>query len=102
MPARNTAITLAAIGRSKPESPVATTMSGPAALLIVSQLGMGALLGMLGLLLAAPLLVAAMVTVQVLYVRDVLEEPVRVLGAPEESAGRRGRARSGRAKEEPT
>jgi predicted PurR-regulated permease PerM len=78
------------------------TISLPAALLIVSQLGMGALLGMLGLLLAAPLLVAAMVTVQVLYVRDVLEEPVRVLGAPEESAGRRGRARSGRAKEEPT
>ena len=45
---------------------------------------------------------AALGTVRVVYVRHGLGEPVRVLGAPEESAGRRRRARSGRAKEEPT
>jgi hypothetical protein len=67
---------------------------------------MGALLGMLGLLLAAPLLVAGMVAVQMLYVRDVLGERVRVLGEPEEGAaqpaGERARTKRGDAKRKAT
>jgi predicted PurR-regulated permease PerM len=75
-------------------------ISLPPALLIVAQLGLGTLLGVLGLLAATPLLVAAMVTVQVLYVQRVIGEPVQVLGeSEEEGAGAKppgGRRRSKR------
>jgi predicted PurR-regulated permease PerM len=60
-------------------------VSLPAALLILAQVGFGTVLGGLGLLLATPLAVAAIVLVQALYVQDVLGEPVQLLG---ESPGR--------------
>jgi predicted PurR-regulated permease PerM len=68
----------------------------PAAVLLVSQVGMGILLGGLGLLVATPLAVAVIVTVQALYVQDVLGEPVRLLGepAPEDDPPKRRVARS--------
>lgn len=46
----------------------------PPALLIMSQVVLGALLGALGVVLAAPLTVAALVLVRELYVKDVLEQ----------------------------
>jgi hypothetical protein len=55
---------------------------------------MGTLLGRLGLLAAAPVLVAAVVTVQVLYVKELMGEPVRVLGESEEQ-GSGGEPRGG-------
>ncbi|MGZ8216647.1 AI-2E family transporter [Methylomagnum sp.] len=51
-------------------------VSLPPALLMASQLVMGAGFGILGLLLAPPLAVATMVLVQMLYLRDVLGEKV--------------------------
>jgi predicted PurR-regulated permease PerM len=54
------------------------TVSLPPALLLSAQLVMGAGFGILGLLLAPPLAVAAMVLVQMLYMRDVLGEPVEL------------------------
>jgi predicted PurR-regulated permease PerM len=48
--------------------------------LILSQLVGGLLAGLFGILLAAPLLVAVTVLVQILYVEDVLHDNVRVLG----------------------
>jgi predicted PurR-regulated permease PerM len=50
------------------------------ALLLSAQLLMAILFGFLGVLLATPLTVAVLVVVQVLYVRDFLDHPVRVLG----------------------
>lgn len=50
----------------------------PPALLLIAQLVMGASLGILGLLLASPLAVVVMVLVQMLYVRDVLGEEVKL------------------------
>lgn len=52
----------------------------PPAALITAQLIMAVLFGMFGLLLATPLAVAAIVTVQVLYVRKALGEDIPVLG----------------------
>lgn len=47
----------------------------PPAILIVTQVVMGVLLGFLGLLLATPLTAAVIVLVRRLYVEDFLEEP---------------------------
>jgi predicted PurR-regulated permease PerM len=75
-------------------------VSVPPAVLLVAQISLGVLLGGLGLLLSTPLAVAAMVFVQMLYVQDVLGEPVKVLG---ESDTKRWRKRlpAGRARAEP-
>jgi predicted PurR-regulated permease PerM len=52
----------------------------PPALLLFAQLLMGALLGLPGLVLATPLLVVLVVSLQALYVNDVLGERVPLLG----------------------
>ena len=54
----------------------------PPALLLVVQVLMGVLAGQFGLVVAAPLLVVVMVFIQMLYIEDVLEKPVRVPVAP--------------------
>lgn len=54
------------------------TDSTPPALLLIAQLVLGAGFGILGLLLASPLLVVIMVLVQILYMRDVLNEQVKL------------------------
>jgi predicted PurR-regulated permease PerM len=46
----------------------------PPALLIVSQLALGVLVGFVGIVLATPLAAALMVTVQMLYIEDVLQD----------------------------
>ena len=56
-------------------------VSIPPALLVAGQLFLGALFGLLGLLLATPLGVVLIVIVQMLYVEDVLGEKVAVLGS---------------------
>jgi len=53
-------------------------VSLPPALLLAAQLIMGTGLGILGLLLAPPLVVIIMVLVQMLYMRDVLGESVEM------------------------
>jgi predicted PurR-regulated permease PerM len=53
-------------------------VSLPPALLLTAQLIMGASFGILGLLLAPPLVVVIMVLVQMLYMRDVLGESVEM------------------------
>ena len=60
----------------------------PPAAIITVQLLMGVLAGILGVLLATPLLVVATVVTQVLYIRDALDKPVDVLG--ETGAGGEG------------
>ena len=62
------------------------TVSIPPALLISAQVVAGVLAGLLGVLLATPIAVAATVAVQMLYVEDVLGDPVEVLGESEEKA----------------
>ncbi|MBM3308056.1 MAG: AI-2E family transporter [Candidatus Eisenbacteria bacterium] len=52
---------------------------GPA-VLVATQVLMGVLFGGLGVLLATPIAVVAVVSVQMLYVQDVLGERTRVLG----------------------
>jgi predicted PurR-regulated permease PerM len=54
------------------------TDSTPPALLLIAQLVLGAGFGILGLLLASPLVVVVMVLVQMLYMRDVLKEQVKL------------------------
>ncbi len=51
-------------------------VSLPPALLLTAQLIMGASFGILGFLLAVPLVVVVMVLVQMLSIRDVLGESV--------------------------
>ena len=55
-------------------------VSLPPALLLVFQIFMGTLFGVLGIFLAGPLLVVAMVFVQLVYVRGYLGGQVTVLG----------------------
>ena len=52
----------------------------PPAVLLLSQVLMGSLFGLIGLFLATPLAVVVIVLIQTLYIEDVLQEPVRVLG----------------------
>jgi predicted PurR-regulated permease PerM len=56
-------------------------VSLPPALLISAQILMGVLLGAAGVLFATPLVVVIVVLVQMLYVQDVLGDPIRVLGS---------------------
>lgn len=58
----------------------ARTVSLPPAVLILAQLLMGGVFGILGVLVATPLAVVVIVTVQALYVRDVLGERVSLMG----------------------
>jgi predicted PurR-regulated permease PerM len=46
-------------------------------LLLVSQLALGVLVGVLGVIVATPLAAAAMVAVQMLYVEDVLDDSMK-------------------------
>jgi predicted PurR-regulated permease PerM len=55
-------------------------VSVPPALLLFAVVAAGAVLGLGGVVLAAPLTVVAYVMVQTLYVRQTLGEPVRVPG----------------------
>ncbi len=55
-------------------------VSVPPAMLLTFQLVMGLLFGVLGLIVSTPLLVAVMVTVQMLWVRGHLGREVKVLG----------------------
>lgn len=48
----------------------------PPALLLAAQFLLGLMFGILGLLLATPLLVVAMVLVRMLYIRKVLKDPI--------------------------
>lgn len=63
------------------------TVSLPPALTVAAQLLMAALMGLLGVLLATPLLAVALVLVQMLYVEDVLKDdfdaPVSAMPPPE-------------------
>jgi predicted PurR-regulated permease PerM len=52
----------------------------PPALMLLGITGSGALAGLLGFLLAAPIVVAIFVTVQKAYVRDTLKEDVTLPG----------------------
>ncbi len=54
----------------------------PPALLLIAQVLMGFLAGSLGLVLAAPLLVAVMVLVQRVYIEDVLQKSGRAIEVP--------------------
>ena len=56
--------------------------------LIASQLILGTMAGGLGILVAAPLAVATLVLIQMLYVQDTLGNPVHVLGAGSRSHDR--------------
>lgn len=56
-------------------------VSLPPALLLSVQILFGYLMGLLGLLLATPLLVVVVVLVQMLYVQGVINEPVPELGS---------------------
>ena len=58
-------------------------LSLPPALLLFSQLLLGALAGVLGLALAPPLAVCAILAVQILYVRGALHDDVPLLGTEE-------------------
>ncbi|MGI9013029.1 MAG: AI-2E family transporter [Phycisphaerales bacterium] len=55
-------------------------VSIPPALLLMGQILFGVLFGIMGLVLATPLLVVVIVLVQMVYVEDTLGEPVEVLG----------------------
>ncbi len=55
-------------------------VSLPPALLISMQILAGVLLGIFGLILATPMLVCVIVAVQMLYIEDVLNDNVKVLG----------------------
>jgi len=60
-------------------------MDLPPALTIITQGVMALLFGFLGLLVAVPLLAAVLVTVRLVYVRDVIDRSVLVDGSAEEA-----------------
>jgi predicted PurR-regulated permease PerM len=55
-------------------------VSMPPALLITMQIIMGVLIGPVGVLLATPVAVTIIVIIQMLYIEDVLNDSVRILG----------------------
>ena len=62
--------------------------AAPPALLIAGQVVFGALLGIPGILIASPVIIATAVAVQMLYVNDALDDHVHVLGSgPTTDAG---------------
>lgn len=50
------------------------------AVLLTMQFSMGLFYGLFGVLIATPLAVVAIVTIQILYVQNILGDPVRLLG----------------------
>jgi predicted PurR-regulated permease PerM len=52
----------------------------PPAAILSAQLVMGVVFGFPGIILSTPLTVAIIVTIQMLYVQDVLDQPAEVLG----------------------
>ena len=56
------------------------TVSMPPALLITSQVVLGVLAGTVGVAVATPLVLMVIILVQMLYVQDVLEDDVTVMG----------------------
>jgi predicted PurR-regulated permease PerM len=52
----------------------------PPVVLLTAQIAFGLLFGLMGVFLATPLAVAAMVLVQTLYIQDTLGESIRVMG----------------------
>ena len=52
----------------------------PPALMLLGIAASGALLGLIGFLIAAPIVVAVFVVVEKVYVRDTLKEPVVLPG----------------------
>ena len=62
----------------------------PPALLILFQVLAGLLLGVLGVVLAAPLLAVVVVAIKMLYVEDVLGDEVKVPGDGDADGGGRG------------
>ncbi|MGA9573088.1 MAG: AI-2E family transporter [Lysobacterales bacterium] len=52
----------------------------PPAVLLSAQFSMGIFYGLLGIIMATPMAVVAIVVIQVLYVRDILEDQVQLLG----------------------
>lgn len=52
----------------------------PPALLITVQILMSVLFGVMGMLLATPLALVAIVVIQMLYIEDVLKDKVRIMG----------------------
>ncbi len=58
-------------------------VSIPPALLITAQIFMGVLFGVMGILLATPLVLVAIITIQMLYVEDVLGDSVKIMGKHE-------------------
>ncbi len=55
-------------------------VSLPPAVLLSSQVLLGVLFGFIGVVLATPLAVVVIVLVQMVYVRETLGHPVRLLG----------------------
>jgi predicted PurR-regulated permease PerM len=55
-------------------------VSMPPVILITAQIAMGVIAGATGVLLAAPLAIVVIVLLQMLYVEDVLGDPIQVLG----------------------
>ena len=55
-------------------------VSLPPAVLLSAQFSLGIFYGLFGVLLATPLAVTGIVLIQMLYVQDVLRDPVKVLG----------------------
>ena len=55
----------------------------PPALLLSAQFIMGALVGLVGVMFSTPVALAALIVVQVAYLRNVLDEPVQPPGDPE-------------------
>jgi predicted PurR-regulated permease PerM len=63
-------------------------VSLPPVLLLAFQMLMGLSAGVIGLFMATPLLVTIVVIVQSLYLRDMLEDDVVLIGEPEHSSAR--------------
>jgi predicted PurR-regulated permease PerM len=62
----------------------------PPALLISMQILMGALMGIMGVLFATPLAVVFIILIQMLYVRDVLGDSIKILGKREKKVKENG------------
>jgi predicted PurR-regulated permease PerM len=63
------------------------TVSLPPAILLTAQFAMAIFYGLFGVLLATPLTVTLIVLIQMIYVQDVLKDPIAVLGTHEQQLG---------------
>ncbi len=62
-------------------------VSLPPVLLLAAQTLFGTLIGMTGIIFAAPMTVAIVVLIQLLYVQDVIGDDVQPMGPPNQEAG---------------